>query len=168
MAHNGILPRNDQIAMTDIRAAQFPRDLAVVRSLFREYADSLGVDLGFQDFDAELNALPGRYAAPAGRLLIAWRDADPIGCVALRPLAAGDCEMKRLYLRPAARGEGLGRRLTEAICRQARDAGYARICLDTLPTMRSAQALYRSMGFVTIEAYVYNPIAGTQYLALTL
>jgi GNAT superfamily N-acetyltransferase len=154
--------------MTDIRPAELPRDLDVVRELFREYASGLGVDLGFQGFDRELAKLPGKYEPPAGRLLLAWNGARPIGCIALRPLAAGACEMKRLFVRPEARGEQLGRRLVERLCREAREAGYARICLDTLPTMASAQALYESMGFVPIEPYVFNPIPGTKFLALDL
>lgn len=154
--------------MTDIRAAECPRDLAELRSLFREYAVGLGVDLAFQGFEAELAELPGKYAAPAGRLSIAWNGIEAVGCVALRPLAGSSCEMKRLYVRPQARGEQLGRRLAEHICKEAREAGYSRICLDTLPTMGAAQKLYRSLGFRPIEPYVFNPVAGTQYLALDL
>ena len=154
--------------MTEIRPALLPRDLDVVRGLFREYAASLGVDLGFQDFDAELAGLPGKYAPPAGRLLLAWHDGQPLGCVALRPLDADGCEMKRLYVRPQARGEGLGRQLAERICREARAAGYARICLDTLPAMAAAQSLYRDLGFVAVEPYVFNPIPGARFLALDL
>jgi ribosomal protein S18 acetylase RimI-like enzyme len=152
----------------DIRPAELPRDLDEVRSLFREYADSLGVDLGFQHFADEVADLPGKYRPPAGRLLLAWRGAEAVGCVALRPLDATTCEMKRLYVRPIARGGQLGRRLAERICHEAREAGYSKICLDTLPTMASAQALYRSLGFVAIEPYVFNPIPGTQFLALDL
>ncbi len=152
----------------DIRPAGVPRDLDVVRALFHEYAESLGVDLGFQGFAAEVAGLPGKYAPPAGRLLLAWRGDEPVGCVALRPLAGGACEMKRLYVRPAARGANLGRRLAERICAEARDAGYARICLDTLPTMAAAQALYRSLGFGEIEPYVFNPVAGTKYMGRDL
>lgn len=154
--------------MTEIRPAQLPADLDPVRALFREYAASLGVDLAFQGFDEELATLPGKYAPPAGRLLLAWAGTTPVGCVALRALDAATCEMKRLYVRPAARGGQLGRTLAGRICREARDAGYARICLDTLPTMTAAQTLYRSLGFVPIEPYVFNPIAGTQFLALDL
>jgi ribosomal protein S18 acetylase RimI-like enzyme len=152
----------------DIRAAVVPDDLPVARTLFREYADGLGVDLSFQDFDAELDALPGKYAPPPGRLLIAWRGAEAVGCIALRPLADGDCEMKRLYVRPAARGQDLGRRLVARICGEARGAGYARICLDTLPMMRAAVTLYRSFGFEEIAPYTFNPIVGTVFLALRL
>ncbi|WP_158881849.1 GNAT family N-acetyltransferase [Rhodanobacter sp. L36] len=151
-----------------IRRATFPRDLHLVKTLFREYADSLGIDLEFQEFSKELDVLPGKYAMPQGRLLLAWRGEDAAGCVALRPLDHGDCEMKRLYVRPTSRGEQLGRRLAEQVCREARDAGYQRICLDTLATMQSAQALYESLGFEDIDPYVFNPIPGTRYLALTL
>lgn len=154
--------------MIEIRPAVVPRDLGVVRELFREYAASLGVDLAFQGFDAELAGLPGKYAPPAGRLLLAWHDAVPLGCVALRPLAAGGCEMKRLYVRPQARGDGLGRQLAERICNEARAAGYARICLDTLPAMAAAQSLYSRLGFVPVEPYVFNPIPGARFLALEL
>jgi ribosomal protein S18 acetylase RimI-like enzyme len=157
------------MSTTEIRPAEFPRDLATVRELFSEYAGSLGVDLGFQGFQEELAGLPGKYAGPSGCVLLAWRGDEALGCVAMRPLpAAGDCEMKRLYLRPTARGEQLGRRLAQAICDAAHAAGYRRICLDTLPSMGTAQGLYASLGFRTIEAYVFNPIAGTKFLALDL
>ena len=154
--------------MTEIRPATLPQDLPEVRRLFRDYADGLGIDLSFQDFETELRELPGRYAAPRGRLLLAWRGTQPLGCVALRPLSGNDCEMKRLYVRAQARGERLGRSLAERICREAREAGYARICLDTLPTMQSAQALYRALGFRPIEPYGYNPVPGALFLALDL
>ena len=154
--------------MIDIRPAEWPRDLEIVRGLFREYVERLGVDLYFQEFESEVATLPGKYATPSGRLLIAWRDGDPVGCVALRALAGSSCEMKRLYVRPGARGEHLGRRLAERICREAREAGYRRICLDTLPSMTSAQALYASLGFVPTEPYIFNPVPGTKFLALDL
>jgi len=154
--------------MTEIRPAILPQDLPEVRRLFRDYADGLDIDLSFQDFETELRELPGRYAPPRGRLLLAWRGTQPLGCVALRPLPGKDCEMKRLYVRAQARGERLGRRLAERICREAREAGYARICLDTLPTMQSAQALYRALGFRPIEPYGYNPVPGALFLALDL
>lgn len=150
----------------NIRYAEFPRDLAEVRGLFREYADALGIDLCFQDFEGELSSLPGKYAAPSGRLLLAWQDIEAVGCVALRALNGTSCEMKRLYVRSHVRGTNVGRRLAERICDEARAAGYTRICLDTLPSMVAAQALYESLGFKSIEPYVFNPVVGTRYLAL--
>ncbi|MBI1810116.1 MAG: GNAT family N-acetyltransferase [Gemmatimonadetes bacterium] len=150
--------------MSDIREARFPEDLDVVRELFREYADSLGVDLDFQGFHDELAGLPGKYHAPAGRVLLAMAGGEPVGCIAMRPLADGDCEMKRLYVRPAGRGSQLGRRLVLAICGVAREAGHQRIRLDTLPTMTAARALYASLGFVPIAPYVFNPIPGTAFM----
>ena len=152
----------------NIRPARFPGDLETVRTLFREYAVSIGIDLAFQGFEDELATLPGKYETPAGRLLLAAKDAEMLGCVAMRPLYGGDCEMKRLYVRPAARGSSLGRRLAERICDEARAAGYARICLDTLSTMTPALKLYASLGFRDIEPYVFNPIPGARFLALEL
>ena len=154
--------------MVDIRPADLPRDLSEVRSLFREYANGLGIDLDFQNFEAEMAALPGKYAAPCGRLLLAWNGTQAVGCVALRPLDQGTCEMKRLYVRPQARGEQLGRRLAQCICEEAREAGYSRICLDTLPTMAAALKLYEPLGFTAVDPYVFNPIPGTKFLALDL
>jgi len=152
----------------NIRPARFPGDLETVRTLFREYAVSIGIDLAFQGFEEELAGLPGKYQPPSGRLLLASKDAEMLGCVALRPLTGGDCEMKRLYVRPAARGSSLGRTLAERICSEARAAGYARICLDTLSTMTPALKLYASLGFRNIEPYVFNPIPGARFLALDL
>jgi ribosomal protein S18 acetylase RimI-like enzyme len=154
--------------MTEIRAAELPRDLNEVRELFREYADSLSTDLGFQDFEAELAAIPGKYEPPRGRLLLAWSGTEAVGCVALRPLDRDTCEMKRLYVRPKLRGQRLGRRLAERICQEACAAGYSRICLDTLPTMGEAIKLYTALGFQPIEPYVYNPIPGAIFLARVL
>jgi putative acetyltransferase len=138
-----------------------------VRLLFEEYAASLGVDLGFQDFDRELAELPGEYLPPAGRLLLALAP-EPAGCVALRPFEPEVCEMKRLYVRPAYRGTGLGLRLAEAIVAAGREAGYQWMRLDTLPTMAAARGLYEALGFVEIEAYRPNPVHGTTYFELRL
>jgi ribosomal protein S18 acetylase RimI-like enzyme len=151
-----------------IRAAHSPDDLYIIKQLFQEYGDSLGIDLGFQGFEQELEGLPGAYAGPRGRLVLAWKDTQAVGCVAMRPLDDHTAEMKRLYLKPDSRGEQLGHKLVEHICQEARRAGYARICLDTLPGMTSAQRLYQSLGFVQILPYTFNPIAGTKYLSLDL
>jgi ribosomal protein S18 acetylase RimI-like enzyme len=153
--------------------AELPRDLNEVRSLFREYAESLSVDLCFQDFESELATLPGKYKPPQGRLLLARAGTEAtgteaVGCVALRPLEGLACEMKRLYVRPHARGGQLGRQLAERICQEARSAGYSRICLDTLPTMVAALKLYTSLGFKPIDPYVFNPVPGAIFLALEL
>ena len=138
--------------------------------LFRAYATSLDVDLGYQDFDAELAGLPGKYAPPAGELLLARDPAGgALGCVALRPLdVPGACEMKRLYVAPAARGRGLGRGLVAAVLAAARAAGYAEIRLDTLPSMAEAATLYRRFGFEPISPYYPTPVAGTLFFARPL
>lgn len=154
--------------MTAIRPARFPEDLEPVRQIFREYADSLGIDLCFQGFESELAGLPGKYAEPRGRVLLATEKQQVIGCVAMRPLEGAVCEMKRLYVRPAGRGRRLGRRLALAICRAAKETGYERMRLDTLSSMQAAQQLYRSLGFKPIPAYVFNPIEGAVYMELDL
>ena len=151
-----------------VREAEGLRDMNVARELFAEYQRGLGVDLCFQGFDGELASLPGRYARPSGRLLFAAEGDRVLGVVALRALEGGDCEMKRLYVRPAGRGFGIGRMLAGRLIDEARLAGYNRMLLDTLPSMANAQALYRSMGFFEIAPYCANPIAGTLYMALQL
>ena len=138
--------------------------LAVIRQLFIEYAHSLDFNLCFQDFDDELNDLPGSYSVPAGRLLLLLEKNEPVGCVALRPLDDGICEMKRLWVRPNFRGRSLGRYLAEAIIQQATTIGYKRMRLDTVAAMKEAISLYRSLGFVETEPYAYNPIPGAVYL----
>ncbi|HKR76038.1 MAG TPA: GNAT family N-acetyltransferase [Rhodanobacter sp.] len=153
-----------------IVSARFPADDEVVRELFTEYADSLGIDLSFQGFAAELAQLPGKYAPPLGDILLA-RDVTSavLGCVALRPTAMpGAAEMKRLYLRPAARGQALGRRLAEAVIARAREAGHARLVLDTLASMDAARRLYFELGFHPVLPYYDNPLPGTLYMALEL
>ncbi|NYT61289.1 GNAT family N-acetyltransferase [Alcaligenaceae bacterium] len=154
--------------MITIQAAKFPNDLAIVRGLFCEYAKSLNIDLGFQDFDTELATLPGKYEPPAGRIMLALKGSNVAGCVALRPIDGKTCEMKRLYVRPSCRGEQLGRTLATRICQEARAAGYAKICLDTLSTMTAARQIYTDLGFKATEPYVFNPIPGAVFLALDL
>jgi ribosomal protein S18 acetylase RimI-like enzyme len=141
-----------------------PGDAETVRALFREYAAWLGTEAWFTDLDAELAALPGGYEA----LLVARRDGEPVGCVALKSLPGGACEMKRLYVRPAGRGSGTGRALVEASIAKARELGYGVMRLDTLPTMNAARALYESLGFRRIERYNDNPIEGVLFFELRL
>ncbi len=152
-----------------IGTPRLPTDLPAITQLFRAYAASLPVDLGYQGFEEELASLPGKYAPPRGALLIA-RDADSaaLGCVAMRPLDEDVCEMKRLYVAPEGRGAGLGRALAEAIIETARAAGYREMRLDTLASMAGAQALYRALGFVEIAPYYDTPIEGTMFMGLKL
>ena len=151
-----------------IAPAASQRDVADCRALFEEYQRGLGVDLCFQGFAAELAGLPGDYAPPRGRLLIARDAGEAVGCVALRPLGGGSCEMKRMYVKPSHRGSGLGRALARRIIEEGRAAGYGCMKLDTLPRLEAAMALYRSLGFVDAARYNDNPVEGVRYLALDL
>lgn len=153
-----------------IEPARSPQDLGSIVQLFSAYAESLGLDLSFQDFDTELTSLPGKYAPPTGEILLA-RDSsgDAMGCVAVRPLSPPDCcEMKRLYIIPAGRGLGIGKRLVQKILDTALSLGYNKMKLDTLPSMRQAVSLYESAGFVPITPYYKTPLPGTVFLGRQL
>lgn len=152
----------------EIRHAASVQELAYVRTLFKEYAEWLGVDLGFQGFAAELAGLPGVYGPPRGRLLLAFVNGEAAGCVALRPLPENVCEMKRLFVRPDFRRRGIGRLLAERIIGEAREMGYSMMRLDTLPFIREALGLYESLGFVRCSAYYDTPLAETIFLELRL
>ena len=156
--------------LTEFVQAESTEQVAQARELFLEYAGWLGFSLCFQNFDKELAELPGAYAPPRGRLLLALRGSGTAGCVALRPiLDEGACEMKRLYVRPAFRGQGLGRALAVRIIEEARAVGYERMLLDTLPDkMASAIKVYRSLGFNEIGPYYHNPVEGATFMELTL
>jgi ribosomal protein S18 acetylase RimI-like enzyme len=149
----------------EAHSQQYVRD---VRAIFEEYANWLGFDLCFQDFDRELAELPGDYAPPPGRLLLAIEGDEVAGCVALRKWGTDGCEMKRLYVRDAFRGKGLGRTLATAVIDEARKIGYKWMRLDTLPSMIGANRLYESLGFVEIEPYRHNPIEGAKFMELVL
>jgi putative acetyltransferase len=152
-----------------LQQAESPAQIAQAREFFLEYADSLGFSLCFQSFDQELAGLPGDYAPPDGRLLLAEYRGQPAGCVALHKLDSEICEMKRLYLRPQLRGRGVGRALAEAVIAEARAIGYRKMRLDTVePAMPNAVAMYRRLGFVEIAPYRTNPIAGALYMELAL
>ena len=153
----------------DFHHAKSLEQIAQTRELFLEYAQSLGFSLCFQSFDQELAALPGDYAPPDGRLLLATHQSHPAGCVALHKLGPEICEMKRLYVRPEFRGKGLGRDLAEKVISEARQSGYNKLRLDTVePLMKTAVAMYRELGFREIPPYRQNPIAGALYMELQL
>lgn len=166
---DSFLPSTEQPVL---EIASTPEELDAVRQLFQAYADQLGVDLCFQNFAQELRELPGEYAAPRGALLVARVGNAMAGCCALRPLDAADypnaAEMKRLFVRPAYRGLGLGRLLAEGILDAARQGGYDCVLLDTLDDMEAARALYEELGFEEVPPYYFNPIAGAHYLKADL
>lgn len=151
-----------------IRDATSEELIGQVRTIFREYQQSLGIDLCFQDFEQELALLPGKYAPPQGRIYLASLGEAVAGCIALRPFQGTQCEMKRLYVRPGFRGHDLGRKLADTVIADARAIGYTEMLLDTLETMTSAQKLYRSLGFTEIAPYCFNPIEGASYMRLEL
>jgi GNAT superfamily N-acetyltransferase len=152
----------------NICQAATAEQVAISRVLFEEYAGWLGIDLSFQGFALELASLPGRYSPPAGRLLLAMAGADAAGCVAIRPLTASVCEMKRLFVRPKFRGKHVGRLLAERIVAEARSLGYQTMRLDTLPQMRAAIRIYKTLGFVPYAAYYDTPLPGTVFMELQL
>ena len=143
-------------------------DMPTVKTLFSEYADSLPFDLSFQNFNSELAKLPGEYSPPHGCILIAREGSEIVGCVALRRLDEEVCEMKRLYVQPAVRGRGIGKKLAERVIKQARESGYRRMKLDTLASMEAAIHLYSSLGFNRITPYRHNPIEGAVFMGLEL
>ncbi len=144
------------------------RDLAAIKGLFKEYAMSLDFDLSFQNFERELDRLPGEYAPPRGALLLAKYGIEVAGCVALRELTEGFCEMKRLYVRPPFRGRSIGRKLAESVIENARTVGYRGMKLDTVSSMKEAISLYKSLGFREIGTYRFNPLKDAVYMELTL
>jgi putative acetyltransferase len=167
-----VSPEPTLMPIIELLTPATPEQLDAARAVFREYAQSLGIDLCFQNFDAELAGLPGDYAPPRGALLLAMVDGAVAGCGALRPLpdaGHGDaCEMKRLYVRPAYRRFGLGRLLAQAILERGLHAGYSAMLLDTLDDMAAARGLYARLGFKEIAPYCFNPIAGAHYLKADL
>ena len=145
-----------------------PEEIAMMRELFEEYQRSLGFDLCFQNFDRELAQLPGAYAPPDGWLLLATLESKPVGCAGIRKIGDGICELKRMYVRPDARGQKLGRQLALLLIEKAKEIGYATMRLDTIATMVEAIALYRSLGFQAIEPYYKNPVPGALFMELKL
>lgn len=159
---------NDEKQTLELRYITGLGMLEDIRQLFLEYAESLPIDLAFQDFEAELKELPGKYGPPDGVLIIAFLDDQPAGCIALRKIAEKVCEMKRLYVREKYQGFGIGKKLITMAIEEAIRLNYGSMRLDTLPTMKKAQDLYTSFGFYDIEPYVYNPIHGTRFMELKL
>jgi putative acetyltransferase len=154
--------------MVEVEQAHTSEQIEQVRELFCEYQASLDIDLDFQGFTEEVAGLPGSYAPPGGRLLLAAVDGIPRGCVALQEIGSETCEMKRLYVQPEQRGTGLGRLLVARVLDEARSIGYRRIFLDTLPSMTQAQAMYRALGFEEVPPYRHNQVPGTRYMARPL
>lgn len=151
-----------------IQDADAPEFVEIVRTLFREYESTLNVNLCFQGFEKELANLPGEYARPSGRLLLAFEGDEAVGCGAFRRLENSVCEMKRLFVKPAHQGKAIGSALARALIEGAQAAGYARMRLDTMPTMQKAIVLYRSLGFQEIVAYRFNPVPGSLFFELRL
>ena len=156
------------LAGVEIRQASSADEIEMARVLFQEYAAALAIDLTYQGFADELASLPGCYAPPHGRLLVAWLGDEVAGCVALRPMADDVCEMKRLYVRPAFRSGGIGKLLAEAIVEEARQIGYVTMRLDTVPKLAAATRLYEVLGFVRRDAYYETPVVETIFMELAL
>jgi GNAT superfamily N-acetyltransferase len=158
----------DGALMLKIENIKTSKHIEIARNLFREYADSLGFDLSFQNFEKELAELPGEYTPPGGRLYVAFERNRPAGCIALRRISADDCEMKRFYVCPLFRGKGVGKRLAARVISDAREMGYRRMLLDTVPSMKRALTLYRALGFKPIPPYRDNPVPGASFMELIL
>jgi ribosomal protein S18 acetylase RimI-like enzyme len=156
---------NDSLKILDAQAGE---NLKIIRKLFEEYAESLGFDLCFQNFNEELAHLPGEYVPPTGCLLLAMYKGEAAGCVALRRIDENICEMKRLFVLPQFRRNGIGRVLAKAVIERAQKAGYKQMRLDTAPTMNAARGLYESLGFKKIDTYRYNPLGGVVFMELSL
>ena len=154
--------------MLEIIEALLDKDIGIIRELFEEYASSLNFNLCFQNFDEELKNLPGEYASPSGSLLLALYEGSPAGCAGLRKISDNICEMKRLYVRDNFRGNQIGKALAKRIIANAKNAGYKKMRLDTVPSMLAAQRLYKSLGFHEISSYRLNPIEGAIYMELNL
>jgi ribosomal protein S18 acetylase RimI-like enzyme len=163
-----IQSRDENDPKIKIMQVESEEQLAYIRELFKEYAESLGFDLDFQNFEKEFSELPGEYAPPYGCLLLALYGEKIAGCIALRKFNTGICEMKRLYVRPEFRGKGIGKRLSTTIIKKAREIGYRVMRIDTIPTMTEANTLYKMLGFKKIAPYRYNPIQGALFFELQL